>query len=133
MDKRRYSREVINVSSNFFVEGASLGRREFEGTVADISECGVGIRIEDEKSVGIVSKIPDGSAISFQFVDEYELFGVVKTSVVYGKVSVVRKNVENGVTFLGCVIEKLDHDLEQYIHDKKLCGFRNRRFAVLGY
>ena len=64
-DKRRYLREKIDVSANFYIVGGEYGKIEFSGVIANISEVGILIEVKDAKYIEVAKTAEIGSEIRF--------------------------------------------------------------------
>lgn len=73
-DKRRYLREKIDVSANFYIVGGEYGKIEFSGVIANISEVGILIEVEDSAFIEVAKTAGVGRDIRFIGIDNYEIF-----------------------------------------------------------
>ena len=120
MDRRYYGRTRIGVMSNFIIKDNPLGLREFTGTIENISEGGILIRVDMDCFGVAVDSITEGMIIYFQTYDEYELFGQHKEDIITGEVEVIRVEQGEDVKLFGCKMKKLSPELNQYITNRKL-------------
>lgn len=123
MDRRYYQRTKVDKEGIFFIKTNNPGKRDFIGTIVDISEGGIRIHISEEQYEESVSTIEVGSVISFQAYDEYQLYNELKQEVFMGEVEVLRIQKEKNGIFIGCKMLQLKPDLEKYISNKKLAVF----------
>lgn len=125
-DQRRYQRESIYVSANFYIIGGEFGKIEFTGLIANISEVGILIEVQETKSVEIAKTAEIGNEIRFVGVDEYEIFKEERIGFIDGIAQVVWTHEQDGIYSIGCEIKNLSRELEKYIADRKVLGFQNR-------
>lgn len=123
MEKRLYQREKVNLNGLFYIVGAAFGQNEFSGTVINISECGIAVRISDARYMSLVDESPIGTDIKFLFIDEYELFHEKKKVFVEGHARIVRKEPGTQSLIIGCEVYGRREALEQYVADRKLIPF----------
>ena len=122
-----YQREKLNIDGLFYIQGAESGKREFSGTIINISECGIAVRVYDERYIPIADELPIGTEVRFLFVDEYELFKEQRTVHVEGTARVVRKEKNQDALIVGCEIRGRKESVEKYVSDRKLISFYKRR------
>ena len=125
-DKRRYLREKIDVSANFYIVGGEYGKIEFSGVIANISEVGILIEVKEAKYIEVAQTAEIGSEIRFVGIDEYEIFNEQRLEYLEGTAIVVRFDEKDGIYLIGCEIKNLPRKLEKYIADRKVIGFKNR-------
>lgn len=125
-DKRRYLREKSDVAANFYIVGGEYGKIEFSGVIANISEVGILIEVKDAKYIEIAKTAEIGSEIRFAGIDEYEIFKEERVEYIEGMAIVVRIDDKAGIYTMGCELKNLSRELEQYIADRKVIGFKNR-------
>lgn len=125
-DKRRYQRERIDVSANFYIVGGELGKIEFSGLIVNISEVGILIEVDEPRFIEVARTTEVGSEIRFIGIDEYEIFKEQRTRYIEGTAKVVRTDEKDGIYTMGCELKNLSRELEQYISDRKVIGFQNR-------
>lgn len=123
MDRRYYQRTKLNIDGLFFLTERETFPREFNGTIDDISESGIKIVLDPLTPKQITDSIDVNDRLQFNSYDEYQLFGQNKDVVLSGEVIVVRKDIVNDKTVLGCKLSPLTDDLSKYISDKKICSF----------
>lgn len=123
MDRRYYQRTKLNIDGLFFLTERETFPREFNGTIDDISESGIKIVLDPLTPKQITDFIAVNDRLQFNSYDEYQLFGQNKDIVLSGEVIVVRKDIVNDKTVLGCKLSPLTDDLSKYISDKKICSF----------
>lgn len=123
MDRRYYQRTKLNIDGLFFLTERETFPREFNGTIDDISESGIKIVLDPLTPKQITDFIAVNDRLQFNSYDEYQLFGQNKDVVLSGEVIVVRKDIVNDKTVLGCKLSPLTDDLSKYISDKKICSF----------
>ena len=123
-----YQREKLNIDGLFYIQGAESGKREFSGTIINISECGIAVRVYDERYIPIADELPIGTEVSFLFVDEYELFKEQRTVHVEGVARVVRKEKNQDALIVGCEIRGRKESVEKYVADRKLISFYRKGF-----
>lgn len=123
MDRRYYQRTKLNIDGLFFLTERETFPREFNGTIDDISESGIKVILDPLTPRQITDFIAVNDRIQFNSYDEYQLFGQNKDVVLSGEVIVVRKDIVNDKTVLGCKLSPLTDDLSKYISDKKICSF----------
>lgn len=127
MEKRMYQRVKLNIDILCYIQGAPSGKIEFSGKIINISECGIAVKVTDERYVAIVDETPIGSEFRFLFVDEYELFKEEKTVHVEGTARIVRKDKESDTVIVGCEIRGRKESVEKYVSDRKLISFYKNR------
>lgn len=125
MERRYYQRIKLNIDGLLFLVEHETFPREFNGTLEDISECGIKVVLDPLTPKQITDSIAVNDRIQFNSYDEYELFGNSKKVVLSGKVIVVRKDTSNGKIVLGCKLSPLTDDLSKYISEKKSAHFAN--------
>lgn len=125
-DKRRYLREKIDVSANFYIVGGEYGKIEFSGVIANISEVGILIEVEDSAFIEVAKTAGVGRDIRFIGIDNYEIFKEQRVGYLEGTAKVIWTREDNGIYLMGCEIENLPRKLEKYISDRKVIGFHNR-------
>ena len=128
MEKRMYQREKLNIDGLFYIQGAESGKREFSGTIINISECGIAVRVYDERYIPIADEVPIGTEVRFLFVDEYELFKEMRTAHVEGTAKIIRKDKEQDSVIVGCEIRGRREAVEKYVADRKLISFYKKGF-----
>lgn len=131
MEKRLYRRIKVGLSSNFVVKYNPIGLREFGGYIEDLSENGIKISVTNPFYSQIFSNIKTGNVISFQSVDEYELYGKKRIDVFSGEAKVVRVATEGLNTVIGCMIFDPTEEYEEYVKNKKASIFVNRGCLVV--
>ena len=127
MEKRMYQRVKLNIDILCYIQGAPSGKIEFSGKIINISECGIAVKVTDERYVAIVDETPIGSEFRFLFVDEYELFKEEKIVHVEGTARIVRKDKESDTIIVGCEIRGRKESVEKYVSDRKLISFYKNR------
>ena len=130
-DQRRYLREKVNVSANFYIVGGEFGKVEFTGLIANISEVGILIEVKEKGYIEVAKTAEIGSEIRFIGIDEYEIFKEARIGYVEGTAKVVWTSEKDGLYSIGCEIKNLSQELEQYIADRKVIGFQNRGCRLL--
>ena len=131
IERRFYKRESVDLNSCFIVFANAPGMREFTGTIADISEGGIGIRLNDSEYRYITDAITPGTHLTFQSMDEYNLFNEVHTDVFGGEVEVVRTVDETENRFLGCKLVKQTSEYVDYLQNKKLSLFADSGYRFM--
>lgn len=127
MENRMYQRVKLNIDVLCYIQGAPAGKVEFSGIVINISECGIAIKVSDERYVAVIDDASIGTEFRFLFVDEYELFKEEKTVHVEGTARIIRKEETPGGILIGCEIRGRKESVEKYVSDRKLISFyRNR-------
>lgn len=119
-EKRAYERETVNLEALFYV---SNGDRTVDvvGIVKDISARGIGVEIKAGSAIdGLIGV---GSVISFQCVDEFELFGKPETQILNMKVTAVWKRESDEVLCLGGELDKPSMVIERYLDKKRVCKY----------
>ena len=122
-----YQREKLNIDGLFYIQDAEFGKREFSGTIINISECGIAVKVYDERYIPIADELSIGAEVRFLFVDEYELFKEQRTAHVEGTARVVRKEKNQDALIVGCEIRGRKESVEKYVSDRKLISFYKRR------
>ena len=125
-DKRRYLREKVNVLTNFYIVGGEYGKVEFSGLIANISEVGILIKVEDSAFIEVAKTAGVGRDIRFIGIDNYEIFKEKRVGYLEGTAKVIWTREEDGIYLMGCEIINLPRKLEKYILDRKVIGFHNR-------
>lgn len=126
MEKRLYQRILAGVISNFILKDNPPGHREFSGVIDDISENGIKISISDSSCSEIVTNIKVGNIIAFQALDEYEIYGEVRTEVFSGEAKVIRVDSEKDNIIIGCKVVKSSKEFDEYVKNKKMALFMKR-------
>lgn len=123
MDRRLYKRTVVDLMSNFIVKPNEPGFFEFEGKIYDISECGIKVLVEGENAKTILDKIKLDDKIAFQSIDEYVLFNEKRTDIFQGDAKVIRISEDDNKVVIGCKIDRMTEEVEEYIKNKKMSLF----------
>lgn len=120
MDRRFYERTYIGVKSSFIIQDEGLGYREFNGTIENISESGILVHVDSAQFSLAVDSIKEGMSLSFQLMDEYELFDETRVDIVNGEVEVVHVKSGTDEKKVGCKIKTLSPEIDEYIQNKRM-------------
>ena len=120
MERRLYSRVTINLPANFIKGGNDPGLREFSAKIYDICEEGIKIEIKNGEYDDILSTIKVGDILSFQAVDEYELYREEHLDVISAEAEVVRIEKGDEVTAFGCKVASSFREFSTYVMNKKI-------------
>lgn len=119
MERRQDERISINAKGSFFVRSASEYYGEFQATIVDISERGVRIKA-GSKCKDIIQQISEDATLSFQAMEEYELFSEKEMQIFYGKLEIVHQFLDDGDIVLGCSMETTNPEIKEYIKKRKM-------------
>ena len=123
MEKRLYQRVLVGLISNFIVQNNQPGFREFTGIIDDLSENGIKISVSDSNYSHIVEKLKVGDKISFQTLDEYEIYGELRTDIFSGDAEVIRIDNDGADIIIGCKVYKSSKEFDEYVKNKKMALF----------
>ena len=119
-ERRLHQRIFSQLQANFYVESDNNDPNEFGGIIENFSENGIKIVISEPDDFKVVNEIVVGDKVTFQAVDEYELYGKTHMDIFKGHASIVRieKN-EEGIV-LGCEVNSASRDFEKYVSNKRI-------------
>lgn len=126
MDRRTYERVKAEAKGTFIIRQGGKYIAEFVAGIEDISEAGIKVIVNAEEYDHVQELIGAGSQLSFQAVDNYNLYGNDVTKIFNGTVSVVRKELNGQSLLLGCKIRPLTRELQEYIEERKVSVFIER-------
>lgn len=130
MERRESERIDVHAKGTFMVKRGNDLVTEFVADIVDISEGGIRIEIADTEREKI-QLITEECVVSFQAMEEYELYGNNRYQYFFGDMVIVRK-IQNGDSIvLGCKMPFLPDITRKYIDDRKVSIYINSLKKVI--
>lgn len=119
-NRRMYSRVDVNAPGSFYVKSGDELLGTFVGKIVDISEEGIKIEADNDKYEECLAKVMEGSAISFQALEEFVLYGENTTEIFNGQAKIMRRIENDGLITLGCKISPQSPSFSKYVDDRRI-------------
>lgn len=126
VERRNYRRVVVSLDSCFIIKDNEPGYREFNGVIEDLSECGIKIRVEDQRFAKIAGELSIGDKITFQSIDEFEMFNEMHTEVFSGEAEIVRIDSTSNELVIGCKVFSSSNEFNEYVKNKKMALYMSK-------
>lgn len=126
MERRHYQRFPAELDCNLYFKNREIDHREFSGTLENLSEAGMRLKISRDKNADFIDKVNIGDSILFQTADEYKYGSVDEVKVFIGEAKVVRVDEAEDYIKLGCYIISISTEYQEYIRYKEIQMFRGR-------
>lgn len=122
---REYKRVDTGATGAFVIKEEGVYVLEFTGYIADISEGGMKVTVEDSDRERVLAVLEDNhkKQITFQAFDDCNLFGNDVSMIFGGELDIVRLENSDERLALGCKISNPTGPLKKYIEDMKVDAF----------
>ena len=123
MDKRLYSRIIVDAEGSCFTDMEICGTREITGVVKNISEQGIQMRVDLNKYPDAEKYFVKDTAFKFQFADIYNICDQERLDILTGKAKVRWSEVQNNILIIGCIIVDTSDNYQKYVMFKTTSKF----------
>lgn len=120
MERRKHPRFQVGLECSIYLKDIEADRKEFCGTIEDVSRCGCKIRIDAAGSLELIDKISVGDCVLFQAAQESDNQNGSDIDVFIGEVEVIRIEHMEGNLIIGCSIVDVLSEYYDYIERKHI-------------